>query len=52
MGGPLWNGKRDFCRGRWDLWCRRFVDLSSEEWLDEEYRDGAKRAADIMSGIV
>jgi hypothetical protein len=51
MGGLLWNGKHGFCRERWALWHSRFVDLSSEQWLDEEYRDGAKRAADIMSGI-
>jgi hypothetical protein len=49
--GLLWNGKHGFCEERWCLWRTRFTELSSEHWLDEEYRDGAKRAAGIMLGI-
>jgi hypothetical protein len=50
-GGPLWGRKRGFCGERWDLWRRRFGELSAGEWLDGECRDGARRAADIMKKI-
>ena len=50
-GGPLWKGKHGFCKERWQFWQRRFVELSTEDWLEEESRSGARKAADVMSRI-
>jgi hypothetical protein len=50
-GGPLWSGKHGFCRERWNIWHERFVELSFDDVLEGKYRDGARKAADVMSAI-
>lgn len=49
--GPLWKGDCGFCVGRWELWQKRFLELGDESSLSEEDRQGAKKAANTMSGI-
>jgi hypothetical protein len=44
-GGPLWNGKHGFCKGRWELWQRRFFELSAGpavSLLSDEAREKAR----------
>lgn len=48
-GGALWNGKHGFCKGRWELWKRRFIEVSFEEELSDEVRACAKTASETMS---
>lgn len=50
-GGPLWSGKHGFCRERWDLWRRRFAELSRDNGLEQGYRAEARKAANVMSAI-
>jgi len=50
-GGPLWSGKHGFCRERWHLWHQRFVELSRDVVLQRKDRDGARKAANVMSAI-
>jgi hypothetical protein len=50
-GGPLWSGKHGFCRERWNLWRRRFIELSCDDGLEGKYRDGTRKAAHVMSAI-
>jgi hypothetical protein len=35
-GGLLWEGDRGFCVGRWELWQKRFLELSNESSVHEE----------------
>ena len=37
-GGPLWSGQHGFCKERWELWKRRFGELSSSTELSEDLR--------------
>jgi hypothetical protein len=50
-GGDLWEGKRGFCKERWELWRQRFVHLSGEDRLNEDVRNCARRAGEIMAEI-
>lgn len=50
-GGDLWQGKGGFCKDRWELWRRRFGELSVEEGLGAEARGCAMRAGEMMAEI-
>jgi hypothetical protein len=50
-GGALWDGKHGFCKGRWELWQRRFFEVSAdttEALLSDEAREKARMAGEIM----
>ena len=47
----MWTGEHGFCMGRWELWQKRFGELSGEDSLDETDREGAKKAGESMSEI-
>ena len=50
-GGPLWDGKHGFCKERWELWQRRFFELSSdtaEPLLSGKARERARIAGEVM----
>jgi hypothetical protein len=50
-GGPLWDGKHGFCKGRWHLWQRRFFELSAdttEALLSDKTREKARKAGETM----
>lgn len=52
VGGPLWDGKHGVCKGRWELWQRRFFELSAdttETLLSNETREKARKAGEAMS---
>lgn len=52
VGGPLWDGKHGFCRGRWGLWRGRFGELAGGEGgLSEDVRAAARRAEERMGEI-
>jgi hypothetical protein len=51
-GGPLWDGKHGFCKGRWELWQTRFFELSAdtaEPLLSGEAREKARVASETMA---
>lgn len=48
-GGVLWDGKHGFCKERWELWRRRFLEVSQEEELSNEVGACAKTANEAMS---
>jgi len=50
-GGPLWKGKHGFCKERWQLWHKRLVELSIEDWLQQELRKDARKAAEVMLNL-
>ena len=53
-GGPLWDGKHGFCKGRWELWQRRFFELSDdtdEPLLSDEAREKARVAGETMARL-
>ncbi|KAL5050571.1 hypothetical protein BDW71DRAFT_172743 [Aspergillus fruticulosus] len=51
-GGPLWDGKHGFCKERWELWRRRFGEVSRMEGeLAEEVRKIAQDAETVMKEI-
>ncbi|KAL5001797.1 hypothetical protein BDV10DRAFT_138493 [Aspergillus recurvatus] len=51
-GGPLWNGKHGFCKGRWELWRKRFGEVSRMEGeLAEGVRKVAQDAETMMKEI-
>ena len=51
-GGPLWEGKHGFCRGRWMLWRMRFGELAKElSVISDQNRAIAAKAADTMKRI-
>jgi hypothetical protein len=50
-GGALWDGKHGFCKGRWELWQRRFFEVSAdatEALLSDEAREKSRQAGEIM----
>lgn len=50
-GGPLWDGIHGFCKERWGLWQRRFLELgvdTSETLLSDETREKARKAGEAM----
>ena len=50
-GGDLWEGKRGFCRERWEFWRRRFGELWGGVGLGGEVRGWARRAGEMMAEI-
>ena len=50
-GGPLWHGKHGFCEERWDLWRRRFGELSRDSRLSDELREVAAQSDKNMAAI-
>ncbi|KAL2795564.1 hypothetical protein BJX66DRAFT_301891 [Aspergillus keveii] len=50
-GGPLWEGKHGFCKGRWGLWRERFGSLARAEDVSESVRKVAGDAEVIMREI-
>ncbi|KAL4923848.1 DUF3632 domain-containing protein [Aspergillus undulatus] len=51
-GGPLWDGKHGFCKGRWKLWRERFGEIARMEGeLKEEVRKVAEDAETMMREI-
>jgi hypothetical protein len=53
-GGPLWDGKHGFCKGRWELWQRRFFELSAdttEPLLSDRAREKARMAGETMARL-
>jgi hypothetical protein len=50
-GGPLWNGKHGFCKERWELWQRRFLELSAEPLLSDKAREKARMAGETMARL-
>lgn len=41
-GGPLWDGKHGFCKGRWKLWRERFGEVAR---MDGELAEGVRKTA-------
>lgn len=51
-GGSLWQGgRKGFCVERWQLWKRRFGEISRFDQVSEETRKLAKEAEDRMGMI-
>lgn len=50
-GGPLWDGKHGFCAERWDLWQKRFGELTSDSQLSQGLRDTAREAGEKMKKL-
>jgi hypothetical protein len=50
-GGALWDGKHGFCKGRWELWKRRFFEISDEGSFGDEVGDCARKAGEAMAEI-
>ena len=50
-GGPLWRGQHGPCKERWQLWRRRFGELSRADELSDELRKIAKDAEAQMADI-
>jgi hypothetical protein len=50
-GGALWDGKHGFCKGRWELWKRRFFEISDEGVFGNEVGECARKASEIMAEI-
>lgn len=50
-GGPLWNGQHGFCRERWQVWRKRFGELSLSNELNEGLRQLCKEAEARMAEI-
>jgi hypothetical protein len=51
VGGKLWDGKHAFCKGRWELWKRRFFEISDEGSFGGEVGDCARKASEMMAKI-
>lgn len=47
-GGPLWDGKKGFCKERWEFWRERFFELSDESRVNQRNRDAARKAGEVM----
>ncbi|KAL4785296.1 hypothetical protein BJX76DRAFT_325172 [Aspergillus varians] len=50
-GGPLWDGKHGFCKGRWKLWRERFGEVARLESVAEGVRKVAEEAEIMMREI-
>jgi hypothetical protein len=50
-GGALWDGKHGFCKGRWELWKRRFFEIGDEGNFGDEVGECARKAAEVMAEI-
>ncbi|KAL2829536.1 hypothetical protein BDW59DRAFT_178477 [Aspergillus cavernicola] len=50
-GGPLWEGKHGFSKGRWKLWRERFGEFSRKEDESAEVRRIAEEAELMMKEI-
>ncbi|CEN59237.1 hypothetical protein ASPCAL01689 [Aspergillus calidoustus] len=50
-GGPLWEGKHGFCKGRWGLWRERFGDMARGGRVSESVRKVAGDAEVMMKEI-
>ena len=50
-GGPLWTGKRGFCRERWEFWKKGFEGVAGREDVDEATRRIAKEAVEAMKVV-
>lgn len=48
-GGKRWKGKKGFCTWRWELWLKRFEELSKEQ---NGVRDLAAQAASEMRRLL
>lgn len=51
QSGPLWTGQSGYCRGRWELWQRKFHEISGVAQLPKEYQDGTRKTVETMSEI-
>jgi len=51
--GPLWNGKHGLCKERWQLWGKRFGELTSSEsdQITDDLRIVARHAEARMAEI-
>ena len=52
--GPRIGDKHRFCKGRWELWQRRFFELSDdtdEPLLSDEAREKARVAGETMARL-
>ena len=50
-GGPLWSGKRGFCKERWALWKRRFQLIVKDSNVPQRTQVVAEEAARRMVAI-
>jgi hypothetical protein len=50
-GGKLWDGKHGFCKGRWELWKRRFFEISADGSFGDKVEDCARKAGEVMAKI-
>jgi hypothetical protein len=50
-GGALWDGKHGFCKGRWELWKRRFFEIGCGDSFGSEVGECARKASEIMAAI-
>ena len=50
-GGDLFTGKEGFSRERWDFWMTRFRWVQEQSELDQETRDLASKAVEVMANI-
>ena len=50
-GGPLWQGQHGPCKERWQLWRRRFGELSRAAELSDELKTIAREAEAQMAEI-
>ncbi|KAK1912482.1 hypothetical protein P3342_010085 [Pyrenophora teres f. teres] len=50
-GGPLWEGRAEFSKGRWGLWKKRFGEVAGMEGVSEECRNIAREAEVTMGDI-
>lgn len=44
----LWCGESGFSKARWELWAHRSEELAKEDWMSEEGRETARKAAVLM----
>jgi hypothetical protein len=50
-GGALWDRKHGFCKGRWELWKRRFFEICGKGFFGKEVGECARKAGQAMSKI-
>lgn len=50
-GGPLWEGKHEFCKERWSVWRERSASIAEDREMVEDVRQAARRAVEIMQSI-
>jgi hypothetical protein len=47
-GGPLWKGKAEFSRERWNFWSERFAEIGKMDEVSEDTRIVARDAVQAM----